>query len=277
MDDIYPNETPEDLRPAPTARSATRVSIFQALQTLLSVAIVMATVFTLWTPANLFSNEMLENMLASIQQSSPEVPVNQPGWPTATALPRPKIGIVSGHWGNDPGATCADGLTEEGINLRIATMVKENLQAEGYDVELLQEFDTKLTQYQANVLLSSQNDSCEYINNEATGFKVAAAMATLYPEKANRLTNCLIQRYQAQTGMKYHHNTITTDMTSYHAFDEINGNTTAAIIETGFLNLDREILTEHTEVVAQGVTAGILCYIRNENIPSETPLPAATP
>lgn len=273
MDDTsYPTDNYETNSPTAPTRTSMRVSILMILQTLLSVAVVMATAFTLWTPANLFSNEMLERMLASIQSSEENPPVLPPDWPTPTPLPRPRIGIVSGHWGNDPGAVCtADGLTEEAVNLRIATMVEKNLKAEGYDVELLQEFDPKLTQYQATALISIHNDSCDYINNEATGFKVAAAMASPYPEKATRLTNCIIQRYQSITGMKYHHNTITIDMTSYHAFDEINNNTTAAIIETGFLNLDRQILTENTELVAQGVTAGILCFIRNENIPTSTP------
>jgi N-acetylmuramoyl-L-alanine amidase len=55
-------------------------------------------------------------------------------------------------------------------------------------------------------------------------------------------------------------------MTNYHAFGEINTETTAAIIEAGFLNLDRKILTENTDVVAQGIVDGINCFIRNENI-----------
>jgi N-acetylmuramoyl-L-alanine amidase len=53
-------------------------------------------------------------------------------------------------------------------------------------------------------------------------------------------------------------------MTYYHAFSEINSNTIAAIIETGFLNLDYKLLTENPELVARGVADGILCYVRNE-------------
>jgi N-acetylmuramoyl-L-alanine amidase len=66
--------------------------------------------------------------------------------------------------------------------------------------------------------------------------------------------------------LNFHANSITPDMTRYHAFDEINGNTPAAIIETGFLNLDRDILVNQTDKVAMGVRNGILCYIRNEPI-----------
>jgi N-acetylmuramoyl-L-alanine amidase len=63
-------------------------------------------------------------------------------------------------------------------------------------------------------------------------------------------------------------------MTDYHAFGEIHSDTTAAIIETGFLNLDREILTKRADMVARGVASGILCYLRNENVPD---VPAVTP
>lgn len=249
-----------------------RVSIVQTLQTVFSVAIILATLFTMWTPANLFSNQLLDKMLAAVQPGNPAA--LEQNIPTPTALPRPRIGIVSGHWGNDSGSVCDDGLTEEKVNLRIATLVVQNLKAEGYEVDLLQEKDSRLKDYQATALVSIHNDSCTYINSEATGFKVAAAMASQYPEKAARLTACLIQRYQTATKLPFHYNSITKDMTSYHAFNEINKNTTAAIIETGFLNLDRDILSNHTDVVAKGVTNGILCYLRNESIPTqEAPKP----
>jgi N-acetylmuramoyl-L-alanine amidase len=58
-------------------------------------------------------------------------------------------------------------------------------------------------------------------------------------------------------------------MTSYHAFDEINADTTAVIIEVGFLNLDRQILTQHQDLVAKGISDGILCYVRNEDVPQQ--------
>jgi N-acetylmuramoyl-L-alanine amidase len=59
---------------------------------------------------------------------------------------------------------------------------------------------------------------------------------------------------------------ITKDMTSYHAFDEIDPETPAAIIETGFLNLDRQILTQKPDVVAQGIVDGLLCFLNYESI-----------
>lgn len=241
-----------------------RFSIYQSLQTVVTFAFIAATLFTLFTPNNLFSGQTIENMFAAWQANPQAVAQVQPTAISNAAANR--IGIVAGHWQNDSGSVCADGLTEQEVNLKIATLVQEKLTALGYQVDLLSEFDDRLMQYKGIVLISIHNDSCDYVNNEATGFKVAAAMHSAYPEKANRLTACMVDRYGRDTGLTFHASSITNDMTNYHAFDEINTETTAAIIETGFLNLDRKILTEHPDIVAQGIVDGILCYIRNESI-----------
>jgi len=245
-----------------SSKTVKNPNVFSSLWTILTVALVMATLFTLWTPANLFSNQFLDRMFQAAQ-TDPTLT-----FPTPTSMPRIRIGIVAGHWGNDPGAVCADGLTEVEVNLEIATRVQNQLLAEGFEVDLLEEFDERLYEYQALALVSIHNDSCVYINDLATGFKVAAAASSAFPEKANRLNACLIDRYAKTTGMKFHAHSITPDMTHYHTFSEVHTNTTAAIIETGFLNLDRRILTEQPELVAQGITYGILCYIRNEPVPA---------
>jgi N-acetylmuramoyl-L-alanine amidase len=253
--------------------SNTGFNMWSALQTVFSVAIVIATLFTMWNPSNIFSNQILDRMFKSTSFNE-VVPTNIPMTPTAS--PKPRIGIVAGHWGNDSGAVCQDGLTEVELNQKIATLVRDDLVNEGYDVDLLQEKDDRLFEYLALALVSIHNDSCDYINNEATGFKVAAAMSSVYPEKATRLTACLVDRYGSVTNMKYHANTITKDMTNSHTFNEINTDTTAAIIETGFMNLDHQILVERTDLIARGISQGILCFIRNEDLnnqPTQEPTP----
>jgi N-acetylmuramoyl-L-alanine amidase len=261
------NPTPApkpDVEPIP-AETSHDFHFWTVFQTIISVGIVAATLFTLWTPANLFSNQLLENMFLSIQSHPTQVV-----YATTTPLPKPHIGLISGHWGNDSGSVCQDGLTEQEVNMKIATLVQQSMQAEGYDVDMLKEFDPKITQYQGLLLLSIHNDSCTYVNDQATGFKVAAnTNSSAQPEKSSRLLACLVSRYQTITGLAFRYNSITDDMTQYHAFREINSNTPAAIIETGFLNLDRQILTEHTDVVAKGITDGLLCFIRNEDVPSQ--------
>lgn len=258
----------QEARSTRPAQKSPRFGIYQSLQTIITYAFLAATLFTLFTPNNLFSGQMIENMFAA-WQANPGT-VSQLQATTVSDAAANRIGIVAGHWQNDSGSVCADGLTEQEVNLKIATMVQEKLTAQGYTVDLLAEFDDRLTQYKGIALISIHNDSCTYVNNEATGFKVAAAMHSAYPEKANRLTNCLIDRYQKDTGLTYHASTITNDMTNYHAFDEINTATIAAIIETGFLNLDRKILTESTDKIAQGIVDGLNCYIRNESISTTT-------
>ncbi len=255
----------------PAARIG-RFSTYQTLQTIVTYAFLAATLFTLFSPSNLFSGQMVENLFAAWQADPGSVAALTT--PVISNAPANRIGIVAGHWQNDSGSVCTDGLTEQTVNLDIATRVQEKLTAQGYTVDLLAEFDDRLMQYEGIVLISIHNDSCSFVNNEATGFKVAAAMHSAYPEKANRLTACMIDRYATRTGLTYHPSTITIDMTDYHAFDEINTNTTAAIIETGFLYLDRKILTENPDVIAQGIVDGINCYIRNESIsPTTTPVP----
>jgi N-acetylmuramoyl-L-alanine amidase len=239
------------------------------LEIVLGISVLLATLFTAWTPG-----ESVQTPSWEISQIAP-LPTRIPTL-VATTTPhlRPLIGIVSGHWGNDSGAVCPDGLTEAQINQNIATQVQKKLIEKGFDVDLLKEFDTRLNGYNALALVSIHADSCDYINDQATGYKVAAALASPDPEKATQLTACLRARYGQATGLQLHSTSVTSDMTDYHAFNEISDQTTAAIIETGFLNLDRQFLTEHSDVAAQGIVNGILCFINNEDITTaETPYP----
>src|SRR4030043_572814 len=257
--------------PPSTSRSSSG-GMFRQLQIVLGVAFVIATLFTAWTEPGLLPgglSERLSNAL-TLQKTT-----TQSEWPTTTPRPNPRIGIVAGHSGNDSGAVCSDalgGFREVDINLNVASLVREDLMSEGYDVDLLAEFDTRLTEYHALALVSIHADSCEYINDQATGFKVTAAISTKYPEQAARLTTCLRTRYASVTGLDFHSGSVTADMTNNHAFGEINTNTPAAIIETGFMNLDHEILTQKPDVIANGIVSGILCFVRNEDI-SATKVP----
>ncbi len=246
----------------------------RAVQTTLGVAILLATLFTALPSQGLANGNFYErlSMLLTPQVDNTAL---------ESAQPQVRIGIVAGHLGNDSGAVCVDGngdvtLTEADVNLKIAAIVEQQLKQAGYQVDLLNEFDTRLNGYRALAIVSIHNDSCEYINDEATGFKVAAALNTNDINRANRLTACLVDRYQKMTSLTFHAGSITPDMREYHAFREIDPSTVAAIIETGFLNLDREMLTKETDRVAAGVVEGILCFANNENIES-TPIPDFSP
>lgn len=258
-----------------TPRPRRRARPFRAVQTVLGVAILLATLFTALPSRGLVAGNFYERLsviLTPQSISEQEALISQP---------QLRIGIVAGHSGNDSGAVCVDGngnvtLTEADVNLKIAAMVQEQLTQKGFSVDLLREYDTRLNGYRALAIVSIHNDSCEYINDQATGFKVAAALNTNDLNRANRLTACLVDRYQRITQMNFHAGSITSDMREYHSFREIDPSTVAAIIETGFLNLDREILTKQTDRVAEGVVEGILCFANNESI-APTPIPNMTP
>jgi N-acetylmuramoyl-L-alanine amidase len=194
--------------------------------------------------------------------------------PVATATPRatiqrptgPYVGIVAGHWGNDSGAVCPDGVTEQQVNLEIAKRVAERLRTRGVWVDLLQEFDSRLNGFSGDVLVSIHADSCDPIDADppATGFKVARSQASQIPTVADKLVDCLHTEYQKATGMDFHENSITNDMTFYHSFNELDPNTPAAIIETGFLYLDYDMIVKQPDLPAEGITNGILCFLKTQ-------------
>lgn len=206
------------------------------------------------------------------------VPIPTPTpWPTLTP-PRPKaspvpkgkrIGILAGHHGpqNDPGAVCEDGLREVDINLAVAERVVAALREQGYDVDLLEEFDELLDDYRADAFVSIHADSCDI--EQASGFKVAHAWDSAIPDIEDRLVECLYQEYEAATGLRRHESSITPAMHGYHAFRQIAPETPAAIIELGFMLADRPTLTDDPDLPAQGIVNALLCFLE----PAATPTP----
>lgn len=247
--------------PPPVSKTRPKGTLYY-LTTAIGIAFIVATLFTAWSDPGLLPSGLVDSFKLGIAPGITPTPENRS---TPTPRTNPLVGIVAGHSGNDSGAVCPDGLTEASVNAKVAAFVHQYLTDEGYEVDILEEFDPRLDGYNADVLLSIHADSCDYINDQATGFKVSSALANPYPDRAARLTGCLRNRYAKVTGLEAH-NSITLDMTSYHAFAEIDNETTAAIIEVGFLNLDKEVLTKQPDLLAQGITAGILCYLNNEPI-----------
>ena len=187
--------------------------------------------------------------------------------PKASATPSPvpnpkKVGIVAGHWQNDVGAVCPNGLQEVTINRDVASRVVAILENEGYEAELMPEFADELYGYEADAFVSIHADSCNVPG--ASGFKVARVASSAIPEEEDRLVACLIQEYGEMTGLFFHRNSITYDMTVYHAFNEIAPETPGAIIELGFMEADQVLLTEDSYTVAQGVAQGIICFLEGE-------------
>ena len=258
----YQEETPAPPRKRAERQSMTRSFTFwRGFQTALAAAFVVASLFTLWTPGSLVQSSLEIRMAQALEAALGDA-VNVEA--TLVADPDPtysNIGIVAGHYGYDSGAVCTNGVTEAELNLEIATLVQKKLTDQGYTVDLLEEFDDRLDGYQGRLLISIHLDSCEYVNDQATGFKVAAALSESNVASSQRLITCLSDEYARITGLPYHAGSVTEDMTYYHAFSEIDPVTTAAIIEAGFMNMDYRLITEETDLVAEGIVAGILCFL----------------
>jgi len=240
--------------------------IWRAISTVFFAGVIAATLFSLWMPGNFMPGSLGQKVANAVTEGE-EITLTEVASGVLPAnFPTNRIGIVVGHRGHDSGAVCANGLTELEINSNVATYLQQLLIKAGYEVELLDEFDSRLNNYQAGLLLSVHADSCDYINDSATGFKVAAAFSQKTDNSSSRLVECISDRYAIITGLRYHYQSVTTEMTSYHAFEEIDPYTTAGIIEIGFMNLDQEILTTRPDLLAEGIFEGISCYMNNKEV-----------
>ena len=267
--DQSPSEEPVVNVDEEKPKESSRFTFWRGFQTVLGAAFIIASLFSLWTPGSLVESGLEARMAQALESAQNEEQIAAGVSPEEGDQGQfTRIGIVAGHYGSDSGAVCSNGVTEAEINLEIATMVQKQLSDLGYEVDLLEEFDSRLTGYQGAVVVSIHLDSCEYINDQATGFKVAAALSTQDIADSQRLVACLSDRYANLTGLPYHSNSVTDDMSYYHAFYEIDPQTKAAIIEAGFMNMDYRFLTEETHIVAEGIVSGILCFINNEPIQS---------
>lgn len=224
----------------------------------LSIAAMLATYFY-FTPTSgvaevVAAGSSVGALSAPLSKPVPARPVQQ----RLTQSPGPiRIGIISGHRGYDSGAVCEDGLTEVEVNENIAVRVISALQARGISTDFMDEFDPRIDGYVGTALISIHSDSCDYFNDQATGFKIAGSSYT----DSSVLSICVESAYRQGTGLSYHADTITPHMTDYHAFRQIAAGVPSIIIEVGFMNLDRQLLQRSPDRVAAAITDGIWCYI----------------
>lgn len=179
---------------------------------------------------------------------------------------RGTVALISGHAGFGSGAICgpsnAPTLVEADVVARIAELVREELEEAGLSVMVLDEYDERLDRLDTELLLSLHADSCV----AASGFKAAYPLNSAIPATERRLVACINTQYAAQTGLPIHANSITHDMTYYHAFHKVLPTTPTAILELGFLGGDGRLLTQEPELVAAGVTESIFCFLEGEAV-----------
>lgn len=204
--------------------------------------------------AEMIANSSSSSLSAPFYKPVPAKPVLQ----RLAQSPGPiRIGLIAGHKGSDSGSVCDDGLTEAEVNLNITEKVAGALLAQGIHVDILDEFDQRLSNYGGTAVISIHADSCTYVNELATGYKVAPSSRT----DSTQLQSCIESAYAQATQKPYHANTITPHMTDYHAFRTLPEGVPAIIIETGFMNLDRDLLTTDADSAAAGILSGIQCFL----------------
>jgi N-acetylmuramoyl-L-alanine amidase len=207
-----------------------------------------------------------------------ELPITQ-----GVVLPVPvpvindSVAIISGHAGYDSGAICTDEegnttLTEAEVNADVANRIAELLRSDGTNVAILEEYDPRINNLEVDALISLHADSC--IN--ASGYKAAYYLFSTIPVEDARLVRCIDTNYAAATELTKHADTITHNMTEYHAFRKVAPTTPAAILELGFLGGDRELLTTNADQAALGVAESIRCFLKGIP-PTPTPAPTFTP
>ncbi|MCI0710005.1 MAG: N-acetylmuramoyl-L-alanine amidase [Chloroflexi bacterium] len=245
---------------------------FKYLSIALLAALLVATIFSYWTPDESLSEEFRQQL--RVVNSTPSGSLLLASTPLPTVEVKRTVGIIAGHSGPpqdesftiDPGAICDENsdnipeLTELEINTNVARLVVEKLLSRGYEVELLNEFDDRLANYRADALLSIHTNDCQNYGFGGTGFNAVGPSSRVLRGADEALVRCVITNYERITGLNRHFG-LTEDMTSYHTFREVSVDTPVAIIEIGFMFADRQFLVNEQDTIAEGIAQGMLCFL----------------
>ena len=234
-------------------------TIFRGIQSVVSVAILVATLMTLWNPRKVFTTPKFYDLFQSV------LSVETTGNNTFDIINQTQIGVLAGHWQDNPGEVCADGIIEADINHAIAEKVKLNLEEKDIKVNLFNEYDLDFLNYEADAFLGIYSGSCLETPLPPSGFKIGTSLTAGNPDLINAFAICLAENYQTYTNLPFTYEVINPDHSSFHIFRDINPNTPAALIEIGALSTDRDLITNRSNTVAEGISAGIVCFIEKSS------------
>jgi hypothetical protein len=129
-------------------------------------------------------------------------------------------------------------------------------------VDLQKEFNRQLILYPGTALVLIPMDTCDYQNVDAAGFNDDVALSNADPEKSECRNVFMID---PATNLQNHpDSSITQDMITNDAFKYVHSRTPVVNIETGFLSLDRKILSKNPEIIPSGITADLISFVYNE-------------
>ena len=222
----------------------------RGVQMIVSVAVLMATLFTLWNPRSVFRTPSLSEMLAQ-QTSETSLRVSQDR----------QIGLLAGYWRSERGKVCADGVREEQITLAVAERTAVLLNTAGYQVDIFEENDVDLLNYKGVALVAIYAGECGNPPASLSGFLIATELKPAFPDKSNTLAVCMAEKYANTTGLSFSYQIIPPDQPLSALFRQVDPTTPTLMIQIGALGADRELLTEQTQKVAQGIFNGLFCYI----------------
>ncbi len=183
-----------------------------------------------------------------------------------------RIGLQAGHWRADEAPRELRGLRRNGtswngtpeweVNLRIARLAAAQLEALGYEVDVLPAVVPP--RYRADLFIAIHADGSNDPN--ASGFRVASPRRDR-TGKARRVAALLQESYGEATGLRLL-GTVTRRMRNYYAFNSrryrhaLHPLTVGVIIETGFLTSprDRRIIVNDPGRAAQGIVAAVRAF-----------------
>lgn len=227
----------------------------RGVQTIVSVAVLMATLLTLWNPRSVFRAPSLADLLAQ-----------QTNQAAANVSQERRIGLLAGFWRSGHGKTCEDGLKEEEVTLAVVERAALLLNEAGYQVDVFEENDTDFLNYKGVALIAIYTGDCGNPPASTSGFMIASELKPAFPEKSNNLAACLAEKYANSTGLTFTYQIIPPDQPLSALFRQVDPTTPTVMIKIGALGADRDLLTKQTQKVAAGISAGLLCYIEQMQI-----------
>lgn len=189
-----------------------------------------------------------------------------------------RIGIQVGHWQNEDlpdelwklrdyslGGEVS-GQTEWELCLSIAELTKQDLESDGYAVDLIPA--TVPESYQADAFISLHTDGND--DTSVSGYKTAASAWDETDESESLAQAMMSGLAKTDLGEASY---ISEEMNEYYAFNytkydhAVSPSTPAAIVELGFLTnySDRSYLTNRAEEVAASLADGVRDYLQSHS------------